>query len=343
MAEIKKDVVIKVDFDEAVNTEFESGENLSKIVGKTKKAIDERIQAEMDDQGKTQLYQMKNGERVDLNVGGGGGAPYVYMNQSEYESLTEYEPDQMYWVTYPCDDWLVWKNGKPILGQGVVQPWGDSSPSTSITVSTLLFLGTRLAIAFNPTSRSIQNDYRYPNLKSISFANNVTSIGDYAFSYCKSLLNITISDSVTSIGFYAFSNCSSLTSVIIPDSVTSIGESAFSYCKSLLNVTISDSVTSIGNSVFNSCSSLTSVIIPDSVTSIGGSAFDSCSSLTSVIIPDSVTSIGGSAFSNCRSLAHIYFRGTQQQWNSISKGSNWNYGMGSNVSGGTQIIYNYEG
>ncbi len=36
--------------------------------------------------------------------------------------------------------------------------------------------------------------------------------------------------SVTSIGEYAFSYCSNLTSITIPNSVTSIGSSAFSGC-----------------------------------------------------------------------------------------------------------------
>ena len=40
-----------------------------------------------------------------------------------------------------------------------------------------------------------------------------SSIGDYAFEYCRSLTEIVIPDSVTSIGDYAFSGCSALTTV----------------------------------------------------------------------------------------------------------------------------------
>ena len=129
-----------------------------------------------------------------------------------------------------------------------------------------------------------------------------------------------VPSSVTSIGERAFSGCRSLTSVTIPESVTSIGNSAFSECSSLTSVTIPASVTSIGGYAFCDCSSLTSVTIPDSVTSIGGYAFCDCSSLTSVTIPDSVTSIGNYAFAYCSSLKFVYYGGTQEQWNAVSIG-----------------------
>ena len=135
--------------------------------------------------------------------------------------------------------------------------------------------------------------------------NNVTSIGNGAFSGCSGLKSITIPNSVTSIGNYAFANCSGLTSVTIPNSVTSIGNYAFYNCSGLTSVTIPNSVTSIGDVAFANCSSLTSVTIPNSVTSIGDLAFDYCSGLTSVTIGSGVTSIGSSAFQGCSGLASI--------------------------------------
>ena len=38
---------------------------------------------------------------------------------------------------------------------------------------------------------------------------------------------------------------------------------------------------------------------------------------------DSVTSIGEGAFCNCSNLTSIKYRGTEEQWNDISKGINW--------------------
>ena len=109
------------------------------------------------------------------------------------------------------------------------------------------------------------------------------------------------------------------------------------------SVNIPNGVTSIGSLAFGGYTSLIRITVPDSVTSIGSVAFTSCTSLASIIIPESVTSIGRGAFSDCTRLAHIYYTGTQEQWNAIIKDDDWNYNMGSNVSGGTKITYNYTG
>ena len=132
-----------------------------------------------------------------------------------------------------------------------------------------------------------------------------------------------------------------VTSVNIPNGVTSIKVRAFFGCASLASITIPDSVTSIEGYAFSECTSLESITIPDSVTSITDGAFEYCTSLVSITIPDSVTSIGIGAFMNCSSLANIYYKGTEEQWNAITKSTNWNKNMGTNIEGGTTIHYNY--
>ena len=93
--------------------------------------------------------------------------------------------------------------------------------------------------------------YGMQGVRNVIIPDGMTSIGDSAFSGCRSLTNITIPESVTSIGGYAFSGCSSLTSITIPNSVTSIDWYAFSGCSSLESITMPDSVTSIGWDVFD--------------------------------------------------------------------------------------------
>ncbi len=165
--------------------------------------------------------------------------------------------------------------------------------------------------------------YYRSSITSVIVENGVTSIGNYAFSYCSGLTSITIPNSVTSIGRNAFIGCSGLTTPVynahvfafmpisysgaytIPDGIESIAGAAFSDCSSLTSVTIPNSVTSIGEWAFYGCSGLTSVTIPNSVTEIRWWAFSDCTGLTSVTIPNSVTSIGDEAFRKCTGLTSV--------------------------------------
>ena len=170
---------------------------------------------------------------------------------------------------------------------------------------------------------------------------------------------LEIPEGVTSIGDYAFYNCSRLTSITIPNSVTSIGEWAFSGCSGIIqkengvsyvdkwvidcdtsvtSVTLRANTVGIGDYAFCYCSRLTSITIPEGVTSIGSGAFYDCSRLTSITIPDSVTSIGSGAFAYCSRLTSINYRGTEEQWDAITKGSYWSYNTGNYT-----INYNYTG
>ena len=207
--------------------------------------------------------------------------------------------------------------------------------------------GNVAEVTWNPNIGIMQESYSGSIEIPASVTNNevkysVTSIGDYAFSFCSALTSVTIPNSVTSIGEYAFQYCSALTSVnisdlaawcnimfeendsnplyyahhlyingneitnlVIPNSVTSIGNYAFYGCSGLTSVTIPNSVTSIGERAFKGCSGLTSITIPNSVTTISSYAFSDCTSLTSVTIPNSVTSIGIAAFGGCSALTSV--------------------------------------
>ncbi|MBO5466872.1 MAG: leucine-rich repeat domain-containing protein [Prevotella sp.] len=151
-------------------------------------------------------------------------------------------------------------------------------------------------------------EHLYMNGKEITelkIPDGVTSIGNYAFSDCRSLTSITIPDGVTRIGDYTFYYCRSLTSVTIPDGVTSIGDDAFRGCSSLTSVTIPENITQIEEGTFYGCSKLKTVTLPKKLYMIKKQAFQSCSSLKSITIPDSVGYIYQEAFANCKGLESV--------------------------------------
>ena len=142
-----------------------------------------------------------------------------------------------------------------------------------------------------------------------------TSIGNKAFSNCKSLLTFSIPYSVNTLGTGLFEECTSLVSVSFSSTsnpyLTSINDRCFYRCSSLIEVNYAYSITSIGNQAFYGCTSLkefkqgyvggTFYLLQ----SIGANAFEGCTALITVSLNDNATSIGQYAFSKCTSLSTV--------------------------------------
>jgi hypothetical protein len=105
---------------------------------------------------------------------------------------------------------------------------------TSINVDNTAYISEN-GVLFNRAKTTL---IQYPSGKSGAYTipNSVTSIGKFAFYYCRGLTSVTIPDSITSIGESAFYHCIGLTSVNIPNSITSIGEKAFMDCDGLTTI-----------------------------------------------------------------------------------------------------------
>ena len=225
-----------------------------------------------------------------------------------------------------------------------------------------------------PDSVTAIGDYSFygcDSLTSVEIPDSVTRIGSSAFYSCNSLVSIVVPDSVTSIGKDAFSGCKNLqynkydnayylgsynnpyivlvkaksqdiTSCTIHEDTKYIYSSAFANCDSLISIEAHDSVAVIDESAFYDCDSLVDVKIGDNVTLIGSYAFYGCDSITSVSVGDGVTMIGSYAFFSCSSLASIKYCGTEDGWNAITKGSNWDHNAG-RFCGGYKLSCNYSG
>lgn len=206
-------------------------------------------------------------------------------------------------------------------------------------------------------------------LKSICIPKNINAIGDSAFVECSQLTafelaeqnsafsvldgvlyskdqktliccpagktgNVYIPEGVTGIAAAAFSACENLWAVNIPDSVTNIGNAAFDRCTGLpSNLTLPSGLTVLNLAVFQNCG-IESVEIFQNVQTIGKMAFNACYNLRTVLIPASVTEIQEYAFNSCDSLETVYYTGTSEQWNAITKAN------GNDALVSANIIYN---
>ena len=155
---------------------------------------------------------------------------------------------------------------------------------------------------WDETFGRVKTGYSMPKVKTIIFPNTVKKISNKGYASRDDMIE----------------------NIILPENLITLGNNAFFGCDSLTNIIIPDNVTSIGNSAFNGCTGLTNLTIPSSVTSIGNYAFY-YSGIKEITIPKSVTNIGNAAFSSCDSLTTVNYRGTKEEWNKISIGSENTY------------------
>ena len=168
-------------------------------------------------------------------------------------------------------------------------------------------------------------DFASSGLSSYTIPNNVTCIGEDAFSGYSTLSSIIIPNSVITIESDAFYECANLASISISSSTSSIGYNAFFnisdtlqlttniigsqlinyFNASAINLNISEGVTTIETDAYADFSQLVSVVIPECANKIGLRAFSGCKNLTSIVIPDNVAIIGTSAFVDCTSLMSV--------------------------------------
>ena len=96
--------------------------------------------------------------------------------------------------------------------------------------------------------------------------------------------SVLLPQEVTHIGENAFSHCSSLCSISLPTNITHIGDMAFWCCSSLVSVSLNQGLTHLGNCAFGKCL-LNSITLPESLTHIEGNPIAGC------LITQKVTSL----------------------------------------------------
>ena len=171
----------------------------------------------------------------------------------------------------------------------------------------------------------------------------ITSVGEWAFTNNKALLELHLPATVTDMGFAMLEGCGALEELTIPfvggsttenrylgylfgasdhtftegylpaslmrvrvaEGCTEIPDNAFFGCSSVREITLPEGVRTIGRRTFYGCERLAAVTLPDSVTSIGDDAYHGCIRMTSFEGGTGLTTLGIQAFMDCVSLATV--------------------------------------
>lgn len=171
-------------------------------------------------------------------------------------------------------------------GGGGSGNWADvmSGGSTELSDSSITKLRQyALGVVGNISDRGYLTKANLPS---------VVKIESYAFYYQTKLTTATFSDNLTYIGNYAFSDCTRLTAVSCKN-VENVYSYAFYYCSALQEIVMPKS-NSIPQSVCGFCSSLVKADFGSlNNSTIGSGAFSSCSSLATLIIRKTGTALKG--------------------------------------------------
>lgn len=168
------------------------------------------------------------------------------------------------------------------------------------------------------------NAFESLNVSSVFIPATVTSIGPFAFRFCKFLATVTFAEDsqLKSIGLGAFYGTEQayprFKEIKIPDSVETIGNAAFRYCQNLERIALPSALQTLSNVTFYGCTALSEVTFPASLETIQVGAFGYCRNLSEVELPASLTAIQSYVFGGCSDLKTVSYDGSLEQWNHIT-------------------------
>ena len=185
------------------------------------------------------------------------------------------------------------------LAYRVIGPGNDVAVISMVKEASEVIIPEQVAYKRkNYTVKAIGEDaFQYKTITKVVIPDNVTDIGDYAFSNCKRLEYIELPSTLQRIGNRSFECCEGLKEIAIPDNVTDIEDYAFGYCRSLEHLELPSTLQRIGSDSFCCCEGLKEIAIPDNVTNIGSYAFIGCRNLQRIKLPSNLQSIGEGVFS----------------------------------------------
>ena len=231
--------------------------------------------------------------------------------------------------------------------------------STVTMIGTEMFMNcTALETVLGGENVSVIADkafYGCTSLKNFDFSPDLLSISNQAFYNCTSLEKIILPEGLTVLGENAFVNCSGAKEIYIPSSMLYLMKGTFKGCGSVEKITVpfigtsNDAVTPSASTLFGFIfgdvsyagsvavtqyytetasatyyvpAGLERIVVTNSTTLFYG-AFSGLTGVKEISIPKSVVIIENNVINNMDALELIYFRGTEAEWNAITKATGW--------------------
>lgn len=123
-------------------------------------------------------------------------------------------------------------------------------------------------------------------------------IGYEAYRYCSKLTQIYLPDNVSILGEGAFSNCKDVTKIGLNASLTYVPARCFEFCYGLDHIEFGNDVKYIGKNAFSKCTSLHDVNLKN-VENVGANAYYQCERLDYIVFGSNLKKLGTNAFSEC--------------------------------------------
>ena len=148
--------------------------------------------------------------------------------------------------------------------------------------------------------------YQSAQIEKVIIADNVETIGEWAFSWCENLVMVRMYETskLNSVGRCVFNCSKKLAEAHVPANLSVVGERMFAQCEPLApTIHKPENITVLGDYAFYETSVQTLKLT--NLTSIGECCFSNCKSLAEFWLPKTLTTIGTSAFNETRKLKKV--------------------------------------
>ncbi len=169
--------------------------------------------------------------------------------------------------------------------------------------------------------------YNMPEIKSVIVQEGITKLGNALFYRCQNMQTISLPSTLTELGYRIFAQGSGgfqsyggLTELTLPAGIQKLGGNALRQTN-ITEFVIPARVSVIEDYFLSTCTKLKTVRAESSV--LGSFMFVWCSALENLTISVNCKTFGSNMLSYCESLTAITYEGTKEQWNAITKPTNW--------------------